>query len=65
MITTTYRSRIEFSSAVGAPLLRAIDAVETDAFSAVVVQSFDSVAVEDRDNGAGEVDSCEGSTQEK
>jgi hypothetical protein len=37
------------------PLLRAVDAVETDAFSVVVVQDFNGVAVKDGDHGAGEV----------
>ena len=34
---------------------RAIDAVEAETFSVVVVQDFDGVAVEDGDDGAGEV----------
>jgi hypothetical protein len=36
-------------------LLREIDAVEPNAFSAVVVENFDRVAVEDGDDGAGKV----------
>jgi hypothetical protein len=38
------------------PLLRAVDAAETDAFGVVVVQDFDSVAVEDA--GLGPVKSA-------
>ena len=34
---------------------RAVDAVEADTFSVVVVQDFEGVAVEDGDDGAGEV----------
>ena len=45
---------------VGLALLRAINAAETDTFSAVVVQDFEGVSVEDGDDGTGEVGSCEG-----
>jgi hypothetical protein len=41
--------------AVSLALLRAVDAPETDALSAVIVQDFDGVAVEDGDDGAGEL----------
>jgi hypothetical protein len=40
------------SFAVGLAFLRAVDAVEPDAFGVVVVQDFNGVAVEDGDNGA-------------
>jgi hypothetical protein len=33
--------------AIGLALLRAVDAVEADTFSTVIVQDFDGVAVED------------------
>ena len=36
--------------------LRAIDTAESDAFRVLVVQDFERVAVEDRNDGAGEVD---------
>jgi hypothetical protein len=36
-------------------LLWVVDAAETDTFGVLVVQNFDGVAVEDRDDGAGEV----------
>jgi hypothetical protein len=36
-------------------LLRAINAVEADSSSVVVVQDFEGVVVEDGDDGAGEV----------
>ena len=51
--------------AVGLTFLRAVDAAEADTLRVHVVQHFDGVAVEDGDHGAGEVGSCEGSTQEK
>ena len=38
-----------------ASLLRAVDAVETDAFRVLGVEDFDGVAVEDGNEGAGEV----------
>ena len=38
------------SLTVGLAFLWAVDAVESDAFSAVVVQNFDGVAVEDGDD---------------
>ena len=34
---------------------RAVDAVEADTFSVVVVQDFEGVVVEDGNDGAGEV----------
>ena len=34
---------------------RAVDAVEADTFSVVVVQDFEGVAVEDGNDGVGEV----------
>jgi len=39
-------------------VFRAVDAVQADAFSVVVVQDFDGVAVENGDDGAGEVSQC-------
>ena len=39
----------------GLAFLKAVDPVEPDTFSAVVVQGFDGIAVEDRDNFAREV----------
>ena len=42
---------------VGLPLLWAVNPVEPDTFSAVVVQDVDGVTVEDRNDGAGEVGS--------
>jgi hypothetical protein len=39
--------------AVSLALLRAVDAVESDAFGVVIVQDFDSVAIEHGDDGAG------------
>jgi len=44
------------SVSVGLPLLRIVDTVQADAFSAAVVQDFDGVAVEDGENGAGEIE---------
>ena len=41
--------------AIGLASLRAVDPVESDAFSAGVVQDFDGVAVEDGYDTAGEV----------
>jgi len=41
------------SMAVSLALLRAVDAVESDAFGVVIVQDFDSVAIEHGDDGAG------------
>jgi hypothetical protein len=34
-------------------LLRAVEAVETDAFRVLVVQDFEGIAFEDGDDGAG------------
>ena len=45
--------------------LRTVDPFESYSFGVLVVQHFIGVTVEDGDNGAGEVGSCEGSTQEK
>ena len=42
-----FRRGLLGSVAVGLSFLRAVDAVETDAFRVVVVQDFDRVAVED------------------
>jgi len=42
------------SMAVRLTLLGAVNAVEADTLSSVVVQDFDGVAIEDRDDGAGE-----------
>jgi len=39
----------------GSQLLRAVNAVETDAFCMVIVQDFKGVAVEDGNDGAGEI----------
>ena len=44
---------------------RALDPVETNAFSLTVVQDFDGVAVEHGDNGAGEIGTYQGSAQQK
>jgi hypothetical protein len=43
------------SLAVGLAIFRAVDAVQADTFSAVVVQDFESVTVEDEDDEASEV----------
>jgi len=51
--------------AEGLAFLRAVDAAEADTLRVGVVQNFDGVTTEDGDDGAGEVGSCEGSTQEK
>lgn len=42
---------------VGLAFLRAVDAIQSDTFRAVMVQDFESVAVEDGDDLAGEVSS--------
>jgi len=42
------------SLAVSLAFLWAVNAVESDAFGALVVQNFDSVAIEHRDDGAAE-----------
>lgn len=42
---------------IGLPLLRAVDAMESNAFGVLVVQNFDGIAVEDGDDLAGEVSS--------
>jgi hypothetical protein len=39
----------------GSYLLRAVNAVETDAFCMVVVQDFEGVTVENGNDGAGEI----------
>jgi hypothetical protein len=44
-----------------AVFLRAVSAAAPDRFLALVMLDFDRVAIEDRDDGAGEVGSCEGS----
>ena len=43
------------SLAIGLTLFRAVDPVETDPFSVLVVQDFDRIAVEVRRHLAGEV----------
>ena len=50
---------------MGAPLLRAVDAVETDAFRVLGVQDFDGVPVEDGNDGAGEVSGTDNSWNEQ
>ena len=42
------------SLAVGLPFLWAVDAVQANTFSVVIVQDFDGVAVEDGGDGASE-----------
>ena len=51
--------------AVGLTLLRAVNPVEADSFSAGVVQDFDRVAVEDSNNLTGEIRERDGGTEEK
>jgi hypothetical protein len=51
--------------AVCLTLLRAVNPTETDTFGSAAVQDFDGIAVEDGDDGAGEIGSCEGSTQKE
>jgi hypothetical protein len=45
---------------LGLAFLRAVDAVEANAFRVVVVQHVESVAVEDGDDLAGEVSESDG-----
>ena len=50
---------------VGLTLLRAVNPVEADSFSAGVVQDVDRVAVEDSNNLTGEILERDGGTEEK
>jgi hypothetical protein len=62
---STGERRAQGTSGEDGRICRSIDYVQSNAFRMGVVQNFDSVPVEDGYNGAGEVGSCKGSTQEK
>ena len=50
--------------AVNLPFLRAVDAVEANAFRVLVVENFNRIAVKDRDDGARKVGSGSGGAKQ-